>query len=313
MKILVTGASGFIGRAVCAHFVGQGIPVVGAIRRLVGNPLAGVEYRLVGNLSSHTDWAGALNGVEIVVHCAARVHVMKEFQNATQLYDDVNVGGTLRLGEEAARAGVRRLVFLSSIKVNGERTSRCFSETDSPAPLDPYAKSKLEAERALFALMRTSPLEVVAVRPPLVYGPGVQANFLQLLRIIYRGVPLPLARIRNRRSFLYVENLASAIYACAVRPAAAGEVFLVGDGTDLSTPELIRALANALGRRSLLINVPLPLLRIFAMLLGRSAALSRLTDSLCVNADKIREVLDWSPPFTMSEGFARTAAWYLAR
>lgn len=309
----MTGASGFIGRAACAHFVEQGIPVVGAVRRPVGDALSGVEYRLIGDLSSRTNWAAALDGVDIVVHCAARVHMMRESRNTAQLYDDVNIGGTLRLGEEAVRAGVRRLVFLSSIKVNGERSDRCFSEADPPAPLDPYAKSKLEAERALFTLMRTSPLEVVVVRPPLVYGPGVQANFLQLLRTIDRGLPLPLASIRNRRSFVYVENLASAICACAVRPAAAGEVFMVGDGTDLSTPELIKALANALGRRSRLFNAPLPLLRIFAVLLGRSAALSRLTDSLCINTDKIREVLDWSPPFPPSEGFARTAAWYSAR
>lgn len=313
MTILVTGASGFIGRAVCAHFVEQGIPVVGAIRRPVGNALSGVEYRLVGDLAPDTDWAPVLDGIDTVVHCAARVHMMRESQNAAQLYDDVNMGGTLRLGEDAARTGARRFIFLSSIKVNGERTSQCFSEADSPAPLDSYAKSKLEAERGLFALMRSSRLEVVVVRPPLVYGPGVQANFLQLLRVIDRGLPLPLAAIRNKRSFVYVENLASAIYACAVRPAAAGEVFMVGDGADLSTPELITALANALGRRSRLINVPVPLLRIFAGLLGRSAALSRLTDSLCINTDKIRKVLEWSPPFSLAEGFARTAAWYLAR
>lgn len=313
MRVLVTGASGFVGSALCAHLVGKGMSVVGSVRQLPSRSVAAVDYKIVAGLSADTDWQAALEGADAVFHCAARVHVMGDnARGGGSEYIDTNVAATTRLAEQAARFGVRRFVFVSSIKVNGERTEagRRFSERDAANPHDAYARSKLEAERALFELSNRSALEVVVVRPPLIYGPHVRANFLQLLRIIDRAIPLPLLAVQNSRSLLYIGNFASAIEYCLTKEAAAEQTFLVRDGEDFSTPRLIRQLAHTMDRPVRLFRAPLPVLRGAAVLLGRSEALGRLTDSLQIDDGKIRAVLDWRPPFTPADGFCHTVEWY---
>lgn len=313
MRVLVTGASGFVGSAVCAHLVANAVSVVGSVRQFPLRSVQGVDYRIIAGLSADTDWEAALEGADAVVHCAARVHVMHEKSlRMTDEYTDINVNATTHLARQAVRAGVRRFVFVSSIKVNGERTQvgQRFGESDVANPHDAYALSKLEAEKALFEIMNRTALEVVVVRPPLIYGPHVRANFLQLLRIIDRAIPLPLLSVQNSRSLLYIGNFASAIEYCLTKSIAAGQIFLVSDGQDVSTPELIRQLAHALKRPVRLFHFPLPVLRGVAAVLGKSAALGRLTDSLQIDDGKIRTLLQWRPIYTQTQGFSATAEWY---
>lgn len=313
MRVLVTGAGGFIGRALLPLLLDGGMAVRAALRRGPGpNFDARVEVVPVGDIGPATEWSAALAGVDAVVHLAARVHVMDDAAaDPLAAYRETNTRGTLRLAEAAAAAGVRRFVFLSTVKVNGESTApeRPFRETDAPAPTDPYAVSKAEAERGLLA-MAGGGFEPVVLRPPLVYGPGVGANFLRLLRLADRALPLPLASVANRRSMIYVGNLASAIVAALGAPGLGGRVFLVADGEDVSTPELWRRLAAALGRPSRLWPCPVPLLRLLAALTGRGAEMERLTGSLAVDANALRAAAGWIPPVRLAEGLARTADWY---
>lgn len=313
MRVLVTGASGFVGNAVCAYLVGKGMSIVGSVRQIPPRPLAGVDYRIVAGLNANTDWRAALEGVDAVVHCAARVHMMQELsREANSAYFDANVAATQRLASQADHAGVRRFVFVSSIKVNGERTEpgHQFVDCDEVDPHDAYARSKLEAERILLEMMSRTPLEITILRPPLIYGPHVRANFLQLLKLIDRKIPLPLLGVRNFRSLLYIGNFTSIIEHCLTKSAAAGQTFLVSDGNDISTPELIRQLAYAMGRPARLFPVPMLFLRGAATLLRRTNALDRLTDSLRIDDNKIRTILEWRPAYTSGEGFARTVDWY---
>ncbi len=225
-------------------------------------------------------------------------------------YRQVNVEGTECLARQAAAKGVQRLVFLSSVKVLGEETDVPYSEQNLPGPQDPYGVSKLEAENILQQIAEETGLEVVIIRPPLVYGPGVKANFRKLLGMIQRGLPLPFAGINNRRSLIYLGNLIDVIITCATHPKAAGNTFMVSDGEDISTPELIRRIAHALGVSARLFPVPLSLMRLAGKLVGRSAAVNRLTGSLTVDSSKIRRELGWEPPFTMEEGLRETAEWF---
>jgi nucleoside-diphosphate-sugar epimerase len=315
MLTLVSGATGFVGRALVGRLLAEGWRVRAALRDPSrGRGLDGmVELAEVGEIGPDTRWAGALSGVDVVFHLAARVHQLPDpSPDPASAYRRVNAAGTERLARAAAAAGVRRLVFVSSIKVNGEARAAPYTEDDAPAPADAYGESKREAEAALWSEARASGLEIVVVRPPLVYGPGVKANLLRLLRAVDRGLPLPLGAIRNRRSLLYVENLADALIACARDPRAAGRTYLVSDGEDLSTPGLIRALAKALARPARLVPVPVPLLRAAGTLLGARAAVDRLVGSLAVDSTRLRRELGWSPPFTTREGLERTAAWYRA-
>jgi len=224
----------------------------------------------------------------------------------------VNVEGTAQLALEAAKAGVKRLVYISSIKVNGEESAIAYS-TDSPvAPSDPYGISKWEAEEALRRIEAETGLEVVVVRPTLVYGPGVKANFLNMMKIISKGIPLPLASINNKRSLIYVGNLVDALAVCATHPAAAGKTYLVSDGEDVSTPELLRRVAFALGVPARLLQFPVLLMKLLGKLTGKSGAVNRLTGSLTVDSSKIRQELGWTPPFSMEEGLLETAAWFMS-
>lgn len=307
--ILVTGGNGFIGRILVSSLTEQGRAVRCAVRSaLLADAVA------VGDIGPETDWSAALVGVNCVVHTAARVHVMKEsVGDPLAAFRQVNVEGTLNLACQAAEAGVRRFIYLSSIKVNGEQTQpgQPFTEDDVPAPLDPYGISKHEAEERLRNLAQKTGMEVVIIRPPLVYGPGVKANFLNMMHWLHKGVPLPFASINNRRSLVALDNLVDFIIACLDHPAAANQAFLVSDGEDLSTTELMRRTANAMGRPSRLIPIPVSLLKAGAALLGRRDMAQRLCSSLQVDITKARTLLGWTPPINVDEGLRRTAQRFL--
>jgi nucleoside-diphosphate-sugar epimerase len=300
--VLVTGASGFVGRAACAAFAKRGWQVRAAVRNHV--TIQGAQT-VLGSLEQ--GWP--VDGVDVVVHLAGIAHQLHG-KAAESTYHALNCEATERLGRAAAQAGVRRFVFISSIKVNGERTptDRPFRSSDTPQPEDRYARSKRDAERALASLGGS--MEVVVLRPPLVYGPGVRANFLRLVGLVDRRLPLPLAAIRNRRSLIYVGNLADLIVAAASAPAAAGRTLLAADGDDLSTPELVSEIGRALGTPARLIGVPVGLLRLGGAVTGMGAEVGRLVDSLVVDASETRERLGWRSPFSVREGIADTVRWY---
>lgn len=304
-RVLVTGATGFVGSALCARLAAAGIEVVPAVRTPSGLP----REAAVGNLDASTDWRPALAGCDAVVHLAARVHVMDDMaHHPLALYRAINTDATLNLARQAVQAGVKRFVYISSIKVNGEGGDAPYRETDTPAPEDAYAISKWEAEQGLRRIAEETGLGIVVLRPPLVYGPGVRANFLRLMNTIRRGWPLPLGAIRNRRSLLYLGNFVDAIRLCVEHPAAAGQTFLLDDGEPVSTPELIRAVAHALDRPARLLAVPVKIFRFAGMLLGKRTAVARLTDSLFVDSSAIRSQLGWTPPYTMEQGLDATVA-----
>jgi len=311
--VVITGATGFVGTALCHRMLQEKCSVRGTIRTApqAASLPKGVVPVLISSIGPNTDWSAALAGVDTVVHLAARVHVMKDSSgDPLTAYRLVNVAGTEKLARQAAAHGVRRLVYLSSVKVNGEETSAPYKEEDCPAPQDPYGISKWEAEGILQRIAAETGLEVVIIRPPLVYGPGVKANFLKLLKFIDLGVPMPFSSIDNRRSMIYLGNLIDAIIICATHPKAAGQIYLVSDGEDMSTPLLIRQVATALGRRARLIPFPPSLMRILGKLLGKSSAIDRLLSSLVVDNNKIRRELGWNPPFTTSNGLKETAGWF---
>ena len=300
--VLVTGASGFIGRAACAAFARRGWQVRAAVRDRA--TIEGAQT-VLGSLEQ--GWP--VDGVDVVVHLAGIAHQLHG-KAAESTYRALNCESTERLASAAIQAGVRRFVFMSSIKVNGERTpiDRPFHASDTPQPEDRYARSKRDAERTLAGL--DGKMQIAVVRPPLVYGPGVRANFLRLVRLVDRGLPLPLGAIRNRRSLIYVGNLADLIVAAASAPAAAGRPLLAADGEELSTPQLVSEIARALGTPARLIGVPVGLLRLGGALTGKRAEIGRLVDSLVVDASETRERLSWRPPFSVREGIADTVRWY---
>jgi nucleoside-diphosphate-sugar epimerase len=308
--ILVTGATGFVGNALVNRLAAEsaGNGVVAAVRQNNSPWPEGVREVQVGNLLTNTDWSDSLRSVNAVVHCAARVHVMQDdASDPLQIYREVNVNGTLNLARQAARAGVQRFVFVSSIKVNGESTlpGRPFSADDAPEPLDPYGVSKLEAEQGLWKIEAQTGMEMVIVRPPLIYGPGVKANFASMMRWVSRGIPLPLGGIHNARSMVALDNLVDLLVTCLKHPAAAGQTFLVSDGDDVSTTDLLRRTARAMGKRALLLPVPASLLEMVGALLGRRAMVQRLCGSLQVNIDKTRSILGWAPPLSLDEGLKK--------
>ena len=310
-KVVVTGATGFVGRAVVPELIAAGHHVVALSR--AGMPFSGAEVRRIGDFASDVDWSQVLHGADAVVHLAARAHVMRETDSdPIAAYRRVNVDATEALARAAAAAGIRRFVFASTVKVMGERSARPFVETDAPTPLDAYANSKWDAERALAAVAATTGLEVVVIRPPLVYGSGVKGNFLALLNAIARGLPLPLGAVRNRRSFIHVGNLAVALRLALESPQAAGQSYLVRDGEDVSMAELVTRLAEALGTRARLFAAPEVLLRLAGRLTGTSDRIARILDSLAVDDGKIRRELGFVPPMSLARGLAETAAWFRA-
>lgn len=305
-SVLVTGAGGFVGSKVVARLRRDEVTVRSSVRRYeAGIPAA---TQVVADLASDNliDWSAALTGIDVIVHCAARVHVVREAaSNPLEMFRRVNVEGTVSLAAQAAMAGVKRLVYVSSIGVNGAETrGRAFQADDAPAPHSPYAQSKWEAEIALRDISARTGLESVIVRPPLVYGPDAPGNFGTLMRAVHRGVPLPLGAVDNRRSFVALENLVDLLVRCIEHPAAAGQTFLVSDAEDLSTPDLLRRLAKAMGKTAHLLPVPVILLSGVARLLGRSSAMQSLCASLQADISKTRQVLGWSPVINVDEALA---------
>lgn len=314
--MVVTGANGFVGQALSNALISNGLPLRRAMRIVLeqeGRVDRPSETVRVDSLGPNTDWSQALKDADCIIHLAARTHVMREESpDAFAAYRAVNVAGTEKLARDAAAQGVRRLVFLSSVKVNGERTpdGPC-TEDDMPRPEDAYGISKWEAEQALWKIAADTGLEVVVLRAPLVYGAGVKGNFLRLMSMVARGWPLPLASVHNKRSLVYLGNLVDALIAAAQSPAAAGHTYLVSDGEDMSTPELIRGIAKALDVPPRLFALPVPLLRAGCSLIGRGAEAARLTDSLQVDTSRIRRELGWHPPFSVGQGLEETGRWYL--
>jgi len=390
MKFLITGANGFVGKPLCAELLRQGQSVRAAVR-VADSPIENVaasasrrtlaadwipasvsrygaghagmtqEVAAVGSIDGATDWTAALRCVDVVIHLAARVHVMKDaVANPLAEFLKVNLDGTANLARQAASARVKRLVYVSSVKVNGECTlfpstsplnplvkqlairlspqagkslvipqageeanekgnlqslgegKRVFSESDKPHPQDSYGVSKWQAEQALHRVAAETGLEVVIVRPPLVYGAEVKGNFAQMLKILSKGIPLPLASVHNLRSLVYVENLVDALIVCATHSAAAGQTYLVSDGEDISTPDLLRQLGDAMGHPARLFPCPPALLKLAGRLTGKADQIERLMGSLQVDSGKIRRELGWAPPYTLEQGLRATADWYRA-
>ncbi len=311
--ILITGATGFVGKALVQRLLADD-----ELQRLVVSVRRGgqrwpgqVLPIMTGDLNTSTDWSAALDWVEVVVHSAARAHVMQEtVADPLTEYRAVNVDGTLNLARQAAEAGVKRFVFISSVKVNGESTlpGRALTEVDLPNPQDAYSQSKHEAEQGLRQLSADTDMEVVIIRPPLVYAPGVKANFAALMRAVHRGWPLPLGAVHNQRSLVALDNLVDLIVTCITHPQAANQTFLVSDGQDLSTTKLVRGMAQAAGVPARLLPVPVWALQAGASLLGKGDAVQRLCGNLQVDISKARNLLGWVPPVSVQEGLRRAMA-----
>jgi nucleoside-diphosphate-sugar epimerase len=309
-RLLITGASGFVGQSVCQQAVCHGLLVNGALRRR-GEVPKSVNPFVVGEINEATDWNSVLRDVNAVVHLAARVHVMHDTAaDPLTAFRAVNVDGTLNLARQAAAAGVKRFVFVSSVKVNGEFTpsGQSFNEADIANPQDAYSQSKHEAEQGLRQLSADTGMEVVIIRPPLVYGPGVKANFAALMRAVQRGWPLPLGAVHNQRSLVALDNLVDFIITCIAHPQAANQTLLVSDGQDLSTTELVRGMAQAAGVHARLLPVPVWALQAGASLLGKGDAVQRLCGNLQVDISKARTLLGWVPPVSVQEGLRRAMA-----
>ena len=315
-KVIVTGAGGFVGRALCENLISSGYEVVGTSRSTVNElDAAGIKTITTGDISADLDWRPVLGGAESVVHLAARVHVMcEEAEDPLAEFRKVNVDGTERLIRACGAQGVKRFIYLSTAKVCGERTLHDpFDALGNRAPEDPYARSKSEAENIVQTIGMELGVETVIIRPPLVYGPSVGGNFLRLMKLVRKGVPLPFASIDNLRSLVGVSNLCDLIRECLGNKSAAGEVFMVTDDNDLSTPELVCHIASAMNRRPRLLPCQTSALRWLATLLGRSAEASRLIDSFQIDISRTMEVLGWRPPISVSDEICSTVNWYEKR
>jgi len=312
MRFLVTGANGFVGQYLRAELLRRGQSVRSAIRAERASD-GHIDVAVIGAMNSETNWSDALHEVDVVIHLAARVHIMKdEAIDPLAEFLKVNLQGTANLASQAAAAGVKRFVYVSSIKVNGEQTGEMqpFVESGQPEPQDAYAISKWEAERALHALSEKTDMEMVIVRPPLVYGPGVKGNFASLLAAVQKGIPLPLSGINNKRSLIYVGNLADALIACATHPAAARKTYLVCDGEDVSITGLVQQMAICSGVPARLFPMPQKWLRGLGKLFGKSESIERIIGSLCVSNHLICKELNWKPVFTLQQGLKATALWH---
>ncbi len=314
-RVLVTGANGFIGNRLCKVLLKSGYAVRAGFRQLNSSINCIIQDQvIVGDINLSTNWKNALQNVDCIVHLAARVHVMKDSAiDPLAEYRKVNVDGALNLARQAAQAGVHRFIFISTIKVNGEQTfpGRPFTEKDVPVPVDPYGISKYEAEKKLRALADETGMEVVIIRPVLVYGPGVGGNFASMMYYLCKGIPLPFGAIHNQRCLLALDNLVDLLVTCIDHPSAANQIFLVSDGKELSTTELLRRMATALNVPSRLIPIPEKLLMLGATILGKQAVVLRLLGSLQVDITKTRVFLGWSPPVRADEALHDAACHFL--
>jgi nucleoside-diphosphate-sugar epimerase len=306
-KILVTGANGFIGQHIYKHLIKLNYPVKGTIRNL-DNALINCDtkYISVGNIDAETNWDHALDGIDCIIHCAGKAHARNK-KVELDIYRKVNREGTKHLAEQAAEAGVKRLIFLSSVGVNGESTGKSnsvklFTTKDIPNPHDNYAISKFEAEEALWEVSSKTGLEVVVVRLPLVYGYGAKGNLDRLIKIIYSRIPLPLGGLQNKRSLIGIDNLIDILVRCVEHPDIAGKTFLISDGEDLSATKLIHLIAAAMGQPAKLFTVPTFLLKFLGFIIGKQNEIKRLTDSLQIDNSYVREILNWTPPVSVEEG-----------
>lgn len=309
MKLLITGANGFVGKSLIVGLRHTGHEVFSAVRGLNVN-LQKSNIFSVGNIGATTNWNDALDHVDTVIHLAARVHIMSDFAaDPLSEFRSVNTEGSINLARQAVKAGVKRFIFVSSIKVNGEFTqvNKPFTASDVPSPQDAYSISKCEAEQGLLKLAEETGLEVVIIRPPLIYGNGVKANFASMMRAVKSCVPLPFGAINNKRSFVYVGNLISLILRCIDHPSAANQVFLVSDGNDLSTTELLKVCAQSLGVKARLLPVPQCFLEFAAKVLGKRDLAQRLCGNLQVDITKTRQLLGWEPQFTIGDGLKEVA------
>lgn len=304
MQVGITGANGFVGSALFRELAsGNAVQVTGSVRRLASSH-AGL-FR-INTMDALTDWSRFLDGQQVIIHVAARAHVQKDDSvDPWTEYRKVNVEGTINLAHQAARAGVKRFIFISSIGVNGNITDRPFTENDPPCPAELYARSKWEAEQGLWQVQQQTGMEIVIIRPPLIYGPGAPGNFGSLVRWVRKGVPLPLGAVHNSRSFVALDNLIDLIITCIDHPAAANQVFLASDGEDLSTTALLRAVARAMGKNEQLVPVPAWILMLGAASLGKRPVARRLLGSLQVDISKARNLLGWEPPVSVKEGLKR--------
>ena len=313
MRAVITGANGFIGHAICAALLARGHATTAIVRRqaAVADLPAGAVPLVIENYADAESLRQRLPAGDCLIHAAGRAHVLSGDQQASA-YRQANVEGPRALARAAAALGYRRLVFLSSIGVNGAHdTGMPFTEETPPAPAWPYAATKLEAEHALFEIGRATGLEIVVLRPPLVYGPGNRGNFPRLMRWVRSGLPIPLGLVRNARSYMFVGNLADATVNCCQHPGAANRLFLVADDHDWSTPDMVRLIAGAMGRPARLLPVPVGALRAAGRLTGKLREVGSLTDSLRIDTSLLRRLTDWTPPYGTEEGVARTVRWYL--
>ncbi len=313
-RVLVTGATGFVGRTLCELLDLRGY-LVRAASRGDAPPQVGVTETIrVGEISSKTDWAAALRDVDCVVHAAARAHVLNDPLANERLYVETNANGTRKLADAAAEAGVRRLVYVSSVKVNGEQSGGGgFTADDEPHPADAYGVSKRLGEQHVMETSRRTGMEAAVVRPPLVYGCGVRANFLRLMQWVDKRMPLPFGAIDNRRSLVSVWNLCDFLLQAIENPRANGCIWMVSDGEDLSTPQLIRRIAQQMQRPARLVPVPISVLRLLGTLSGRRGEITRLCSSLAVDVSPARNELGWVPPLSVDDALGRTVHWYLSR
>ncbi|KDE41145.1 UDP-glucose 4-epimerase [Nitrincola lacisaponensis] len=305
-NILLTGTTGFIGQAVFDDLKQQSKYNVSVSLRKIDDKYKESNVFVVGDLAAGVDWSAALYDQQFVIHIAARAHIIRnDVPDPLSEYRKVNVDGSLNLAWQAAKSGVKRFIFISSIGVNGNINTRPFTEEDAPNPAELYAQSKWEAEQGLWNIQRATGMEIVIIRPPLVYGPNAPGNFGSLMRWVEKGVPLPLGAIHNRRSLVALDNLVDLIITCIDHPAAANQVFLAGDGQDLSTTQLLKSVATAMGKPSRLIPVPASWLMLAATLLGKQAMAQRLLGSLQVDISKAQTLLGWHPPVSVEEGLRR--------
>lgn len=307
--ILLTGATGFVGQALLKQLGREDYPVTVSSRRKWSSSNSQPIRHFFAEIKPDTEWYDALSGTDVVIHVAARVHVMHETSDdPLQAFREVNTLGTLNLARQAAESGVKRFIFLSSIKVNGESTLNGYPFTDKDhfIPTDPYALSKYEAEQGLKTLARKTGMEVVIIRPPLVYGPGVKANFEAMIKWVKRGIPLPFGNVFNKRSFIALENLVSFILLCINHPKAANETFLVSDNEDVSTTQLLQKVARSCDSKILLLPIPVPIMEFCARAIGKDEIARRLFGSLHVDCSKARDLLGWEPVITMAEQLEKT-------